>query len=191
MASIIPFCECLREVRRAPSTAANVACDDALGCPPPPGHRHLPNVQSPLGVPRGLECADNFPSSAPPHRQSPLRSSDSSRRWQRRRISRYVHVRYSAARSLTLCRSSARGAGIVSGSSKMRRVSVTNGLTFSPPLIVFFSSNAASEGQAFQVQHVSQTSQHCGWSRCAHSASPQTRARPVSAHPPVFLLPVY
>lgn len=119
----------------------------------------------------------------PHHRQSPLRSSDSSRRWQRRRISRFVHVQYSATRSLTLCRSSARGAGIVSGSSKMRRVSVTNGLTFSPPLIVFFSSNAASEGQAFQVQHVSQTSQHCGWSRCAHSASPQTRARPVSTLP--------
>ena len=74
MTSIIPFCECLREVRRAPATGANVACDDsdALGCPPPPGHRHLPNVQSPLGVPRGLECADNFPSSAPPPVAPPL-----------------------------------------------------------------------------------------------------------------------
>ena len=45
---------------------------DALGCPKPQRHRHLPNIRAPFGRTRGLECAADFPSSTPPLVAPPL-----------------------------------------------------------------------------------------------------------------------
>jgi hypothetical protein len=98
-----------------------------------------------------------------------------------------------------LFRSFVHGVGIANENLKMRRVRL-HGVPqhFYNLRLAFSSAHATSEGEAFQMQHVSTASEHCGWTGGTHPAGTQTRTRKVcfrlsrgvnSAHSFYFSLP--